>query len=248
MSLLNSIGSRSAERSQCGAEWRQADTKKSQVVMTPVSLPSQETYSGSIVDYKFVEIRASLDMSKNMYKWKSTPMGKRGYVCLSNLYEQGYKMLLYVALPGGHFVTLSYDEEDPVHLHKHAKFQGIFRKLFLEESGQKWQLKIKSCSLFNQLSYRCHGRLFSKSDAHFGRVSECQQILQTLDEISQNRGRLISIEMVDFAGQELEIEQTKVWRTKHNDGQLQKTRELYKTLTLVLLNQIRLYFCKQQTV
>ena len=191
--------------------------------MKVLGTDSHEPFSGDALEYKVVEISAKLDMSKKIEKWQSAPAESRGYRLLSNFYEQGYRMLMFRALPVSDFYRLSFDSDHPLHVHKYSKFQGIFRKQLPTEADEKWRLRIKNCSLTNQLSYNWHGGVFSKSDAHFKRVSDCQQILQTINEISQDHGRLVGLEMVDFGGQQLEIEQYKAWTKSKRKGDLPQT-------------------------
>ena len=173
---------------------------------------TQEPYAGDVIEYKFVEIRAKLDMSKKIDKWQSTAAENRGYEHLSNFYEQGFRMLLFRALPVYDFYTLAFDSDKPPNVHKYSKFQGIFRKQLPNEKDEKWRLRVKNCSLTNQMSFTWQGGIFqTKMDSQFKRVSDCQHILQTINEISQDHGRVVGLEMVDFGAQQFEIEQYKAW-------------------------------------
>ena len=181
-------------------------------------------FSGDVIEYKFVEIRAKLDMSKKLEKWQSTPADGRGYGHLSNMYEQGYRLLSFLALPVYDFYKLTFDSDHPLHVHKYSKFQGIFRKELPCEGDEKWRLRVKNCSLINQLSFNWHGSFFAtKQDSQCKRVSDCRNILQTINEISQDHGRLVGLEMVDFGAQQFEIEQYKAWIKPASKTELRKT-------------------------
>lgn len=170
--------------------------------------PPQPPYNGLPVYYEFVEILAALDMQAHMsfvrpdVSFQATQVEAQ-YPRLHAMYEQGYKLLLFVALPGG---QRSGGLTQLGHVQMDAKFQGIFRKLFPEESGQRWQLQVQKSVLVNQMFYSWRGPLML-GGAHSGSVSDSQHIFQTINQISQNYGRLISVEMVGMAGQELEMTQ-----------------------------------------
>lgn len=180
------------------------------------SYPPQPPYAGTPVDYQFVEIMATLDMQAHLsfvrpdVTFQSTQVEEQ-YHRLTALYEQGFKMLLFVALPGGQrsggFTQMGRVQQD-------AKFQGIFRRLFPEESGQKWQLQVQKSILMNQMFYRWSGALML-GGTHSGSMSDSQHIFQTINQISQNYGRLISVEMVGMAGQELEMTQNLAYRQQY---------------------------------
>ena len=79
---------------------------------------------------------------------------------------------------------------------------------------------VKTCILTNQLFYSWRD---GKSDSNFKRVSDCRHILQTINEISQDHGRLVGLEMVDFGAQQFEIEQYKAWTQPICEGELRQT-------------------------
>ena len=199
--------------------------------MAPVQFPPQPPYAGTPIQYEFVEILATLDMQAHMsfirpnVSLQSTEVESH-YPRLMAMYEQGYKMLLFVALPGGQrsggFSQLG-------HMQKDAKFQGIFRKLLPEEFGQKWQLQVQKSVLVNQMFFSWSGSLILCSGTQIGSLSDSQHIFQTINQISQNHGRLISVEMVGMAGQELDITQELTRRQQYfqylRTGQLPMIRK-----------------------
>ena len=178
--------------------------------------PPQPPYAGTPVEYQFVEIRATLDMQSHLsfvrpnVSLQSTQVEEQ-YHRLTALYDQGYKMLLFVSLPGG---QTSGGLAQLGHAQIHAKFQGIFRKLFHEESGQRWQLQVTKSILINQMFYRWGGPLML-GGSQSGSMSDSQHIFQTINQISQNYGRLVSVEMVGLAGQELEMQQSLAYRQQY---------------------------------
>lgn len=191
-------------------------TKGGQSSMVPVQYPPQPPYAGTPVDYQFVEIMATLDMQAHLsfvrpdVSFQSTQVEAQ-YNRLTALYEQGFKMLLFVALPGG---QRSGGLSQLGRVQMDAKFQGIFRRLFPEEAGQRWQLQVQKSVLINQMFYRWGGPLIL-GGTHSGSVSDSQHIFQTINQISQNHGRLISVEMVGMAGQELEMTQNLAYRQQY---------------------------------
>ena len=190
--------------------------KAGQAVMPVAAYPPQPPYAGTPIDYQFVEIHATLNMQAHLsfvrpdVSLQSTQVEEQ-YHRLTALYEQGYKMLLFVALPGGQ-KSGGFTQMGQVQMN--AKFQGIFRRLFPEESGQRWQLQVQKSILINQMFYRWSGALML-GGSHSGSMSDSQHIFQTINQISQNYGRLVSVEMVGLAGQELEMQQNLAYRQQY---------------------------------
>ena len=202
------------------------------VVAAP-AFPPQPPYAGTPIHYEFVEIMATLDMQAHLsfirpdVSLQSTQVEEH-YPRLMAMYEHGYKMLLFVALPGGQrqggLTNMGRVQRD-------AKFQGIFRQLLPEEAGQKWQLQVQKSVLVNQMFHSWNGALMFSSQSQTGSFSDNQHIFQTINQISQNHGRLISVEMVGMAGQELEVTQDLARRQQYfhymRTGQLPMIRKYW---------------------
>lgn len=179
-----------------------------QAVQPIVSLPQLPPYNGHPIVYHHIIINATLDMQAHFsfmapnVSIQATNI-EQYYPQLAAMYEQGYKMLVFVSLPGS---TKNYGLASVGHSQMTVKFQGIFRKLLPEEMGQEWELKVEKSTLVNQMFMQWSGNLFLNAGTHTGSIADNNHIFQTLNNISQCGGRLISVELTGMAGQQMDIQ------------------------------------------
>ena len=96
----------------------QGQVRHGEVAIVPGSY-AHGPFSGDVIEYAFLEISAKLDMSKKLEQWPSTPIEKRGYGHLHAKYEGGYRLLSFLALPVWDFYKLTFDRDNPLHVHKY---------------------------------------------------------------------------------------------------------------------------------
>ena len=191
-----------------------------------INLPQLPPYNGQPIQYHHIIINATLDlhvhfsfMDPNL-SIQSTNI-EQYYPQLAAMYDQGFKMLVFVALPGS---TKHYGFSAPGQSQMIIKFQGIFRRLFPEEMGQQWELRVEKSTIINQMFMQWSGNMFVNAGSHTGSMTDNNHIFQTLNNISQSGGRLISVELTGMAGQQLEMQRQMMQRQAH--------RQFYKTGTM----------------
>ncbi|XP_045165497.2 uncharacterized protein LOC123529292 [Mercenaria mercenaria] len=173
-----------------------------------INLPELPPYQGYPIQYHHIIINATLDVQAH-FSFMAPNMSiqatnvEQYYPQLAAMYDQGYKMLVFVSLPGS---TKNYGLASLGQSQMTIKFQGIFRKLLPEEMGQQWELRVEKSTLINQMFMQWSGNLFLNSGSHTGSMTDNNHIFQTLNNISQNGGRLISVELTGMAGQQMEMQ------------------------------------------
>lgn len=199
-----------------GASQSKGQTKKAptQVQRALVNLPELPPYDGYPIYYHHIIINATIDVQAHFsfmapnVSIQATNV-KQYYPQLAAMYEQGYKMLVFVSLPGS---TKNYGLSAIGQSQTTIKFQGIFRKLFPEEMGEQWELRVEKSTLINQMFMQWSGNLFLNAGSHTGSTTDNNHIFQTLSNISQNGGRLISVELTGMAGQQIEMQRQMMQR------------------------------------
>lgn len=198
-----------------------ASHSKGQVIKGPTQTPHGRTnipelppYNGHPIEYHHIIINATLDVQAH-FSFMTPNVSVQAtnveqyYPQLAAMYDQGYKMLVFVSLPGS---TKSYGLSAMGQSQSTIKFQGIFRKLFPEEMEQKWELRVEKSTLINQMFHRWSGNLLLNTGTNTGSVTDNNHIFQTLNNISQNGGRLISVELTGMAGQQMEMQRQMMQR------------------------------------
>lgn len=206
-----------------------------QVNAGPV-MPAGPPYNGHSIFYHHIIINAELDISARLsflqpnVQMQATNV-EQYYPQMAAMYAQGYKMLVFVALPGS---TKTYGLASLGQSKVTAKFQAIFRKLFPEEIGQQWELRVEKSTLINQMFLQWNGSLFLQSGTQSGSMTDTSHIFQTLANVTQNGGRLISVEVTGMAGQQLEMQRQLMERQSRmqywQTGTMPMMRKLHKIL------------------
>lgn len=177
-----------------------------------VTLPELPSYNGHPIQYHHIIINASLDVQAH-FSFMTPDLSiqatnvEQYYPQLAAMYQQGYRMLVFVSLPGS---SKNYGLASMGHSQVTIKFQGIFRKLFPEEMEQQWELRVEKSTLVNQMFRQWTGAFCLGS--HSGSLSDNNHIFQVLNRISESGGRLVSVELTGMAGQQLEMQRQMMQR------------------------------------
>jgi hypothetical protein len=228
--------------SNMGMSVSKADSKRSHGQALPrqpmVNLPPLPPYNGHPIQYHHIIINATLDVQAHFsfmdpnLSIQSTNV-EQYYPQLAAMYDQGFKMLVFVSLPGS---TKNYGFASLGHSQVNIKFQGIFRRLLPEEMEQQWQLRVEKSTLINQMFMQWSGNVFLNAGAHTGSTTDNNHIFQTLNNISQSGGRLISVELTGMAGQQIEMQRQMMQR--------QAQRQYWATGTMPMMREyFQTYFC-----
>ncbi|XP_052781453.1 uncharacterized protein LOC128218003 [Mya arenaria] len=126
----------------------------------PRALPPQPPYHGNPVLYRQMHINATYGTHVEQY-----------YAQLAAMYEQGYRMLMFVTYPAA-------KQSEAL------KFQGIFRRAFPAEEGRQWQLRVEKSSFISK-QFQSYGS--------YGCTSDSIHIVQALKRITDTGGRLVSM-------------------------------------------------------
>ncbi|XP_060553779.1 uncharacterized protein LOC132714880 [Ruditapes philippinarum] len=199
-----------------GMSESKADSKRSHGQALPrqpmVNLPSLPPYNGHPIQYHHINNNATLDVQAHFsfsdpsVSFQSSNV-EQYYPQLAAMYDQGFKMLVFVSLPGS---TKSNGLASLGHCQVNIKLQGIFRRLLPEEMDQQWQLRVEKSTLITQMFIQWSGNVFLNAGAHFESTTDNNHIFQTLNNISQGGGRLISVELM--AGQQFEMQRQMMQR------------------------------------
>ncbi|WAR25099.1 hypothetical protein MAR_010803 [Mya arenaria] len=192
----------------------------------PVGLPPQPPYHGHPVLYHHVVINATIDINARLsFMAPDVSIActnvEQYYPQLAAMYEQGYRMLVFVSHPGS---TRSYGLGQAQSV---VKFQGIFRRLFSEEEGRQWELRVEKSSFLNQTFLNWSGSMLLTARRTTGSATDSSQIFQTLERITEAGGRLVSVELTGMAGQQLEMQRQLMSR--------QANRQLWNTGTMPVM-------------
>ena len=181
----------------------------------PLGLPPQQPYGGPPVLYKHIIINATMDIHAKLSLFQpnvditSTNIDAH-FPTLAQQYAEGFRMLVFVALPGS---THNFGLSRIGQTQTTVKFQGIFRQQFPDEADQRWELRVEKSLLVNQMFYKWNGILTVRHGTQS--VSNNHHIIQTVNKVTQNGGRLLSVEMTGMAGEQLELQRQMVQR-QHN--------------------------------
>ncbi|KAL4225800.1 hypothetical protein ACF0H5_013790 [Mactra antiquata] len=174
----------------------------------PVPMPVGPPYNGHPIQYQHMVINAEVDVQARFgfiqhdIQMQATNV-EQYYPQLAAMYAQGYRMLVFVALPGS---VKTFGLASMGRSQVKAKFQGIFRALFPEEMEQQWELRVEKSTLINQMFMNWSGNLFLRTDTQSGSTTDTSHIFQTLNNVTQAGGRLISVEVTGMAGQQVEMQ------------------------------------------
>jgi hypothetical protein len=203
-------------------------------------LPELPPYGGAPIEYKTVTVNAGLDVQSHFSFMASNVTiqatnEEQYHPELAATQEQGYRMLTFVSLPGSiqkYGFSASTGRQFTL-----TKFHGIFRKLFQDELDQNCELKVVKSTFLNEMFTEWSGDIFLNPEA--GIVDDDNDIplgkfhiLQTLQSISEEGGRLISVELSGMSEEQIEIQKQYVERRAKTPHQTIETIPEMRMYTL----------------